>query len=91
MIYNNVLEAVGNTPLIKLSKIVPEGYADILVKYEGVNTNCVEKINERKKRKFYWSQPEGDDLRDSLLESSEDALLTVYTIQIYTSKARSGL
>ncbi len=37
MVYNNVLEAVGNTPLIKLSKIVPEGYADILVKYEGVN------------------------------------------------------
>ena len=37
MIYNNVLEAVGNTPLIKLSKIVPEDSADILVKYEGVN------------------------------------------------------
>ena len=37
MVYNNVLEAVGNTPLIKLSKIVPEDSADILVKYEGVN------------------------------------------------------
>lgn len=37
MIYNNVLEAMGNTPLIKLSHIVPEGYADILVKYEGIN------------------------------------------------------
>ena len=37
MIYNNVLEAVGNTPLIKLSRIVPEDSADILVKYEGVN------------------------------------------------------
>lgn len=37
MIYNNVLEAIGNTPLIKLSKIVPEDSADILVKYEGVN------------------------------------------------------
>ncbi|MCQ2482004.1 MAG: cysteine synthase A [Clostridia bacterium] len=37
MIYNDVLEAMGNTPLIKLSHIVPEGYADILVKYEGIN------------------------------------------------------
>lgn len=37
MIYNNVLEAMGNTPLIKLSHIVPEGSADILVKYEGIN------------------------------------------------------
>lgn len=37
MIYNNVLEAMGNTPLIKLSHIVPEGCADILVKYEGIN------------------------------------------------------
>lgn len=37
MVYTNVLEAVGHTPLIKLSKIVPEGSADILVKYESVN------------------------------------------------------
>jgi len=37
LVYSNVLEAVGNTPLIKLSKIVPEDSADILVKYEGVN------------------------------------------------------
>ncbi|MBR2950132.1 MAG: cysteine synthase A [Lachnospiraceae bacterium] len=37
MIYNNVLEAIGNTPMIRLSKIVPEGSAQILVKYEGLN------------------------------------------------------
>lgn len=37
MVYSNVLEAVGNTPLIKLSKIVEPDSADILVKYEGVN------------------------------------------------------
>ena len=37
MIYNNVLEAVGNTPLIRLQKIVPEDSAQVLVKYEGVN------------------------------------------------------
>ena len=32
-----MLEALGNTPLIKLSKIVPEDSAEILVKYEGLN------------------------------------------------------
>lgn len=37
MIYSNVLEAIGNTPLIRLSKIVPEDSAEILVKYEGLN------------------------------------------------------
>ncbi len=37
MVYSNVLEAIGNTPMIRLGKIVPEDCADILVKYEGVN------------------------------------------------------
>lgn len=37
MVYSNVLEAVGNTPLIKLSRIVGPDSADVLVKYEGVN------------------------------------------------------
>ena len=37
MVYTNVLEAVGNTPLIKLSHIVDSNSADVLVKYEGVN------------------------------------------------------
>ncbi len=37
MIYNNILEALGNTPIIKLSHIVPEGCAEILVKFEGLN------------------------------------------------------
>ena len=37
MIYNNILEAVGNTPLIKLNKIVKPGMAQILVKFEGLN------------------------------------------------------
>lgn len=37
MVYNNVLEALGNTPMIKLSRMVPEDCAQVLVKYEGVN------------------------------------------------------
>ena len=37
MVYTNVLEAMGNTPMIKLSRLVSEGSAEVLVKYEGVN------------------------------------------------------
>lgn len=37
MIRKSILEAVGNTPLIKLNRMVPEGCSDIYVKYEGVN------------------------------------------------------
>ncbi len=37
MIYNNILEAIGNTPIIRLKNIVPEDCADILVKFEGLN------------------------------------------------------
>ena len=37
MIYNNVLEAIGETPLIRLNKMVGEDSADVLVKFEGLN------------------------------------------------------
>ena len=37
MIYNNVLEAMGQTPIIKLNRMVKPGSARVLVKYEGLN------------------------------------------------------
>lgn len=37
MIYQNVLDATGHTPVIQLNKMVPEGAARVLVKYEGLN------------------------------------------------------
>lgn len=37
MIYNNVLEFVGHTPLVKLNKMVDEDSARVLVKFEGLN------------------------------------------------------
>jgi cysteine synthase A len=37
MIYNNVLEAAGNTPMIRLSRMVGPDDAQVLVKYEGMN------------------------------------------------------
>ena len=37
MIYNNILEAIGHTPMIKLNRMNKKGNADIYVKFEGLN------------------------------------------------------
>ena len=37
MVYNNVLEAVGHTPMIRLNKMVDEDSAEVLVKFEALN------------------------------------------------------
>ncbi len=37
MIYNNVLEAIGHTPMIRLNNMTDGDCADILVKFEGLN------------------------------------------------------
>lgn len=37
MIHNNVLEAIGHTPIIRLNNMTDENSAQILVKFEGLN------------------------------------------------------
>lgn len=37
MICNNVLEALGSTPIIRLNRMVDDDMAEILVKFEGLN------------------------------------------------------
>ncbi|MBQ9519708.1 MAG: cysteine synthase A [Firmicutes bacterium] len=37
MIYNNILEAIGHTPMIRLNRMNKAGNAEILVKFEGLN------------------------------------------------------
>ena len=37
MIYQNILECVGHTPMVRLSRMVGENSAQVLVKYEGLN------------------------------------------------------
>lgn len=36
-IYNTILDCVGNTPLIRLNRMVKSGSAEVLVKFEGLN------------------------------------------------------
>ena len=37
MIHENILSAMGNTPVIRLNKMVDEDSAEVLVKFEGLN------------------------------------------------------
>ena len=37
MIYDNILDAVGHTPMVRLNKMAEPDSAEILVKFEGVN------------------------------------------------------
>jgi len=37
MIYNNILEAIGHTPIVRLNHMTDEDSAQILVKFEGLN------------------------------------------------------
>ncbi len=37
MIYNTILDAIGNTPMIRLNRMPEEGSAEVLVKMEGLN------------------------------------------------------
>ena len=37
MVYNNILEAIGHTPMIRLNRMVKPEWAQVIVKYEGLN------------------------------------------------------
>jgi cysteine synthase A len=36
-IYNNITELIGNTPIVRLNRIVPDGAAEVVVKLESFN------------------------------------------------------
>lgn len=57
MIYNNVLECVGHTPMVRLNRMGGENSAEILVKFEGLNVGgsiktrtALQMINEAEKQ-----------------------------------------
>ena len=37
MVYDNIIDAMGHTPMIKLNKMNKPGNAEVLVKFEGLN------------------------------------------------------
>lgn len=76
MVYDNVLEAIGYTPMIRLSRICESGAADILVKYEGLNVG-----GSIKTRTAY----------NMLLEAENAGIITKNTVIVEPTSGNQGI
>lgn len=57
MVYDNILDAVGHTPLVRLNRVVEPGMARVLVKFEAVNVG-----GSIKTRTAYWMIRSAEEL-----------------------------
>ncbi len=76
MICNNILEAIGHTPLIRLNNIIEEDSAEILVKFEGMNVG-----GSIKTRTAY----------NMLLDAEEKGLIDSDTIIVEPTSGNQGI
>lgn len=76
MIYANVLEAMGNTPLIRLNRMTDENSAEILVKFEAVN------VGGSVKTRTAWSM---------IREAEEQGLIHEDTIIVEPTSGNQGI
>lgn len=76
MICNNILEAMGNTPIIQLSRIAPKDSARILVKFEGLNVG-----GSIKTRTAY----------NMILKAEEQGLINENTIIVEPTSGNQGI
>lgn len=76
MIYNNVLEAMGHTPLIRLNHMISEDSAEILVKFEGLNVG-----GSIKTRTAF----------NMILEAEKKGLITKSTIIVEPTSGNQGI
>lgn len=76
MIYNNIFETIGNTPIVKLNKIAQENMAEVLVKLEFFNPGGSVK----------------DRIALSMIEAAEsDGLLTEGQVIIEPTSGNTGI
>lgn len=76
MVYNNILEAIGGTPLIKLNRMTDDDMADIYVKYEGLNVG-----GSIKTRTAY----------NMILQAEADGLINKDTIIVEPTSGNQGI
>ena len=76
MIYNNVLEAVGQTPLIRLNRMPEPGSAEVLVKFEALNVG-----GSIKTRTAY----------NMILEAERDGLLKPDSVIVEPTSGNQGI
>ncbi len=76
MIYNNVLDAMGSTPIIRLNNMVDDDSAQVLVKYEGLNVG-----GSIKTRTAY----------NMIKQGEKDGLITKDTIIVEPTSGNQGI
>ncbi len=76
MVCNNILEAMGNTPIIRLNNITDPDSAEILVKFEGLNVG-----GSIKTRTAY----------NMLLEAEKQGLINEKTIIVEPTSGNQGI
>ena len=76
MIYQNVLEAIGHTPLIRLSKMVGSEDAEVLVKFEALNVG-----GSIKTRTAY----------NMIIKAEKDGLLNADSIIVEPTSGNQGI
>lgn len=76
MIYQTILDAVGNTPMIQLNHMVPDHSARILVKFEGLNVG-----GSIKTRTAY----------NMICDAKEKGLITENTIIVEPTSGNQGI
>lgn len=76
MVYSNVLEAIGHTPMIRLNRLNDPDSAEVLVKYEGLNVG-----GSIKTRTAY----------NMILEAEKKGLITKDTIIVEPTSGNQGI
>lgn len=76
MIFNNILDAMGNTPMIRLNHMTDRDSAEILVKFEGLNIG-----GSIKTRTAY----------NMILEAEKEGLITPDTIIVEPTSGNQGI
>lgn len=76
MIYDNVLEAIGHTPVIRLNRMADKSGAQVLVKYEGLNVG-----GSIKTRTAY----------NMILQGEKDGLIHKDTIIVESTSGNQGI
>ena len=76
MVYENILDAMGNTPMIKLNRMVDDECADVYVKFEGLNV-----VGSIKSRTAY----------NMILDAEKKGLITKDTIIVEPTSGNQGI
>ena len=76
MIYQNILEAIGHTPMVKLNRMVTPDMADVYVKFEGLNVG-----GSIKTRTAY----------NMILQAEKDGLIGPDTIIVEPTSGNQGI